>query len=76
MNLIRMFQGTQKQQFYFNRDYGFEVTVKRGENQHFPCFDQQINNHLSWANYNAVIMFIRMLPTGNISYLSPFWCNF
>ena len=34
-----MFQGTQKPQFYFNKDYGFEVTVRMCENQYFPCFD-------------------------------------
>ena len=38
MDLI-MFQGTQKSQFYFSRDHGFEVIVKMCENQYYLCFD-------------------------------------
>ena len=35
-----MFQGTQKLQFYFSRDHGFGVRVKKMcEYQYFPCFD-------------------------------------
>ena len=34
-----MFEGIKKSQFYFSRDHGFEVTVKKCGNQYFPCFD-------------------------------------
>ena len=39
MDLIEMFQGTQKSEFYCNIDHCFEVTLKMCENQYFPCFD-------------------------------------
>ena len=38
-----MFQGTQKPQLYFSRDYGFEVTVKMCENQYFTYIYFNLN---------------------------------
>ena len=36
-----------KNQFDFSEDHGCEVTVNNmGENQQFPYFDPEINNHL------------------------------
>ena len=54
----------------FSRDHGLKLQYKMCENQHFPCFVPQINNHLSWGNYSAVIRFLRMLPIRNIYDLS------
>ena len=49
---------------------------KMCENQYFPCFEPQINNHLSLWNSKAIIRFPEMLPIRNISYLLPMCCSF
>ena len=49
---------------------------KMCENQYFPCFEPQINNHLNKWNSSAVITFPEMLPIRNISYLLPMCCSF
>ena len=46
---------------------------KMCENQYFPCFEPQINNHWSLWNSKAIIRFPEMLPIRNI-YLTCYQC--
>ena len=71
-----MFQGNQKSQFYFIRDYCCEVTVKNVRKSIFSMF-WAINQYpLELVKFQCNNKFPEMLPIRNISYLLPMCCSF